>query len=136
MPRRPYQSSWRQAVMRLRTGLWRASTGPAAILPGPGRCRLLGPGRTLIGHAIRIGSVTIDAQWTFPRVGGKIEAGLKTPVLFNGPPWSRSKTRVRTSQVATMPPRGPRKAFWLSGRPSLGRRHQSRKIVGLDGNKG
>src|SRR6516165_8731266 len=76
-------------------------------------------------------------RWTFPWVGAIIEtkAALKTPFLLNGQPWSRNKTRVRTSQVVVMPSREP--AFRLSARPSLSKQHQAhRQAIGLDGNKG
>ena len=59
-------------------------------------------------------------------------------LLPNGPPWSKNKTLVRTSQVVVMlAPREPRKAFRLSRRPSLFRRRQwRRQIIGRDGNEG
>ena len=81
--------------------------------------------------------VPLDARWTFLRVRGRIEVHFKTPFLFNGHPWSRTETRVRTSQVVAKPTRKPRKAFRLSGRPRLFRRRQwRRQTIGRDGNEG
>src|SRR5262249_13740440 len=79
-------------------------------------------------------------KWTamdFPPRWGENCTRLEAPFLFNGPAWSRNKTRVRTSQFVTMPLREPRKAFRSGARPSLRRRRRSsRRHVGRDGNKG
>jgi hypothetical protein len=60
----------------------------------------LGAGDTSIVGESQADGVDFPARWG----NIEIEAGLKAPFLFNGPPWSRNKTRVSRSQFATIPP--------------------------------
>jgi hypothetical protein len=63
-----------------------------------------GPGGALIGHAIRIGPVTVRRSMDFAAFLVENRSTFENPVLFNGHPWSRNKTRATTSQVVATPP--------------------------------